>query len=86
MKEYDRFKEGCANSNSSTKVLEEQLKDSNTKIIITTIQKLSQFIKKSENSEIFNKHVVFIFDECHRSQFGDMHKSIIKNFNKYYLF
>lgn len=86
MKEYDKFKEGAANSNTSTKVLEEQLNDPNAKIIITTIQKLSQFIRKNANSEVFNKHVVFIFDECHRSQFGDMHKAIIKNFNKYYLF
>lgn len=86
MKEYDRFKEGAANSNTSTKILEGQLNDPSTKIIITTIQKLSQFIKKNENSDVFNKHVVFIFDECHRSQFGDMHKSIIKKFNKYYLF
>ena len=86
MKEYDRFKEGAANSNTSTKILEGQLNDSSTKIIITTIQKLSQFIKKNENSDVFNKHVVFIFDECHRSQFGDMHKAIIKKFNKYYLF
>ena len=86
MKEYDRFKEGAANSNTSTKVLEEQLHNNDSKIIITTIQKLSQFIKKNDNSEVFNKNVVFIFDECHRSQFGDMHKSIIKKFNKYYLF
>lgn len=86
MKEYDRFKEGAANSNTSTKVLEEQLNDPNAKIIITTIQKLSQFIKKNENSNVFDKHVVFIFDECHRSQFGDMHKEIIKKFKKYYLF
>lgn len=86
MKEYDRFKEGAANSNTSTKVLEEQLHNNDSKIIITTIQKLSQFIKKNDNSEVFNKNVVFIFDECHRSQFGDMHKSIIKKFKKYYLF
>ncbi len=86
MKEYDRFKEGAANSNTSTKVLEEQLNDPNAKIIITTIQKLSQFIKKNENSNVFDKHVIFIFDECHRSQFGDMHKAIIKKFKKYYLF
>ena len=86
MKEYDRFKEGAANSNTSTKILESQLNDPSAKIIITTIQKLSQFIKKNENSEVFNKHVVFIFDECHRSQFGDMHKAIIKKFKSYYLF
>ena len=86
MKEYDKFKEGAANSNTSTKVLENQLHDDNAKIIITTIQKLSTFIKKNTESEVFNKHVVFIFDECHRSQFGEMHKSIIKKFKKYYIF
>ena len=86
MKEYDKFKEGAANSNTSTKVLESQLNDDNAKIIITTIQKLSMFIKKNTDSEVFNKHVVFIFDECHRSQFGEMHKSIIKKFKKYYIF
>ena len=86
MKEYDKFKEGAANSNTSTKVLESQLNDDNAKIIITTIQKLSTFIKKNAASEVFNKHVVFIFDECHRSQFGEMHKSIIKKFKKYYIF
>ena len=86
MKEYDKFKEGAANSNTSTKVLENQLHDDNAKIIITTIQKLSTFIKKNTESAVFNKHVVFIFDECHRSQFGEMHKSIIKKFKKYYIF
>lgn len=86
MKEYDKFKEGAANSNTSTKVLESQLNDDNAKIIITTIQKLSTFIKKNADSEVFTKHVVFIFDECHRSQFGEMHKSIIKKFKKYYIF
>ena len=86
MKEYDRFKEGCANSNSSTKVLEQQLNDSDARIIITTIQKLSNFVKKNLSSDVFNKHVVFIFDECHRSQFGEMHKAIIKKFKKYYIF
>ena len=86
MKEYDKFKEGAANSNTSTKVLESQLNDDNAKIIITTIQKLSTFVKKNTDSDVFNKHVVFIFDECHRSQFGEMHKSIIKKFKKYYIF
>ena len=86
MKEYDRFKEGCANSNSSTKVLEQQLNDPDARIIITTIQKLSNFVKKNLSSDVFNKHVVFIFDECHRSQFGEMHKAIIKKFKKYYIF
>ena len=85
MKEYDKFKRGAANSNSSTKVLEEQLSD-DSEIIITTIQKLSNLIKKYPKHPVFDKQVVFIFDECHRSQFGDMHKAIVKNFKKYYLF
>ena len=86
IKEYDKFKKGCANSNSNTKILEEQLKNPNSKIIITTIQKLDSFIKKNINHEVFLKHVVFIFDECHRSQFGDMHENIIRKFKNYYIF
>lgn len=86
MKEYDKFKKGAANSNTSTKVLEEQLKNDDSKIIITTIQKLDTFIKKNKTNDIYNKEVVLIFDECHRSQFGDMHKNIISNFKKYYIF
>ncbi len=86
MKEYDTFEKGAANSNTSTKVLEKQLNDSDARIIITTIQKLTQFVKKNNDHPIYNKNVVFIFDECHRSQFGDMHKIIIKKFNKYYIF
>jgi type I restriction enzyme, R subunit len=86
MKEYDKFKKGAANSNTSTKVLEDQLKDPNSKIIITTIQKLDTFIKKNKTNDIYDKEVVLIFDECHRSQFGDMHKNIISKFKKYYIF
>jgi len=86
MKEYDRFEKGAANSNSSTSILKKQLEDSNAHIIITTIQKLATFIKKYAGHEVFNKHVVIIFDECHRSQFGDMHAAIVKNFKKYHIF
>lgn len=86
MKEYDRFEKGAANSNTSTAILKKQLEDSNAHIIITTIQKLATFIKKNKNHEVYNKHVVIIFDECHRSQFGDMHAAIVKSFNKYHLF
>ncbi len=86
MKEYDKFEKGAANSNSSTVILKRQLEDNNVKIIITTIQKLANFIKKNLEHKIFNKHVVIIFDECHRSQFGDMHYAITKYFKKYYLF
>ena len=86
MKEYDRFEKGAANSNTSTAILKKQLDDSNAHIIITTIQKLATFIKKNKEHEIYNKHVVIIFDECHRSQFGDMHAAIVKSFKKYHLF
>ncbi len=86
MKEYDRFEKGAANSNTSTAILKKQLEDTNAHIIITTIQKLATFIKKNKNHEVYNKHVVIIFDECHRSQFGDMHAAIVKSFKKYHLF
>ena len=86
MKEYDRFEKGAANSNTSTAVLKRQLEDANAHIIITTIQKLATFIKKNPCHEVYTKHIVIIFDECHRSQFGDMHTAIVKNFKKYHLF
>lgn len=86
MKEYDRFEKGAANSNTSTAVLKKQLENPNARIIITTIQKLATFIKKNRGHEVYQKHVVIIFDECHRSQFGDMHTAIVKNFRKYHLF
>ena len=86
MKEYDRFEKGAANSNTSTAILKKQLEDDNAHIIITTIQKLSTFIKKEKSHPVYGKRVVIIFDECHRSQFGDMHTAIVKNFKKYHLF
>ena len=86
MKEYDRFEKGAANSNTSTKVLQKQLENPNTKIIITTIQKLDVFISKNKIHDIYKKHMVIIFDECHRSQFGDMHIQITKAFKNYHLF
>ena len=86
MKEYDRFEKGAANSNTSTVILKRQLEDPNAHIIITTIQKLSTFIKKNPVHDVYQKHVVIIFDECHRSQFGDMHTAIVKSFKKYHLF
>ena len=86
MKEYDRFEKGAANSNTSTAVLKRQLEDDGAKIIITTIQKLATFIKKNAGHGVFDKRVVIIFDECHRSQFGDMHQAITKYFKKYHLF
>lgn len=93
MKEYDRFEKGAANGNVSTRVLQRQLEDKNEKgnfneykIIVTTIQKLDVFIRKNKQHDIYKKHVVLVFDECHRSQFGDMHKAIIKSFKKYHIF
>ena len=86
MKEYDRFEKGAANSNTSTAVLKKQLEDDNANIIITTIQKLATFIKKNKGHDVYQKHIVIIFDECHRSQFGDMHAAIVKNFKKYHIF
>jgi type I restriction enzyme R subunit len=86
MKEYDKFEKGAANSNTSTSVLKKQLEDSNSRIIITTIQKLDRFIGRNGEHAIFDGHVVLIFDECHRSQFGDMHAAIIKAFKNYHIF
>jgi type I restriction enzyme, R subunit len=86
MQEYDRFEKGAANSNTSTKVLKSQLENPNARIIITTIQKLSTFIGANKGHEIYDGHVVIIFDECHRSQFGDMHTSITKAFKRFHLF
>ena len=86
IKEYNKFKEGCVDGTTSIKALKEQIEDPKKKIIITTIQKLNRFLKRNKKHPIYNKEVVLIFDECHRSQFGEMHKLITKTFKKYYLF
>ena len=94
IKEYDRFQKGAANSNTSTKILEAQITDPNAKIIITTIQKLGVLLTRVENnsplstihSQLKNERFVLIFDECHRSQFGELHRKIIKAFRKYHIF
>jgi type I restriction enzyme R subunit len=93
MKEYDRFEKGAANGNTSTRVLQRQLEDKDEKgnpheykIIVTTIQKLDIFIRKNKQHDIYKKHVVMIFDECHRSQFGEMHQAITKSFKNYHIF
>ena len=86
MREYDKFEKGAANSNTSTAILKKQLENPNARIIITTIQKLDRFIGRNSGHTIFNGHVVLIFDECHRSQFGDMHAAITKTFKNYHLF
>lgn len=85
-REYDKFEKGAANSNTSTAILKRQLEDSNACIIITTIQKLDRFIGRNKGHIIFDGHIVLIFDECHRSQFGEMHAAITKAFKNYHLF
>lgn len=86
MKEYDKFEKGAANGSKDTKALAKNLADSNAKIVVTTIQKLDRFISRSKGHEIFSGHTVLIFDECHRSQFGEMHGKIIKAFKNYHIF
>jgi len=93
IKEYERFQKGAANGNRSTRILQRQLEDRDEhgaphtyKIIVTTIQKLDRFISHNRQHDIYKKHVVIIFDECHRSQFGDMHQAITKSFKNYHLF
>lgn len=93
MKEYNRFEKDSVNGNKSTRELQRQLEDRdergnphNYPLIVTTIQKLGVFIKKNPRHDIYDKHIVIIFDECHRSQFGDMHAAIAKTFKKYHLF
>ena len=93
MKEYDNFEKDCANSNSSARVLLRQLKDPACHIIITTIQKLSNLMKprfydqdEQLREMLQRENIVMIFDECHRSQFGDMHKDIVRRFKRYLIF
>ena len=86
IKEYDRFEKGAANGNKSTAVLQRQREDTTSRIILTTIQKLDVFITKNKSHPIYSKHVVLVFAECHRRQFGQMHTNIIKHFKNYHIF
>ena len=86
MREYDRFEKGAVDGSESTAVLAKQLADPDCRILVTTIQKLSVFIKKNKRHPVYASHVVIIFDECHRSQFGEMHQAITKHFKNYHLF
>ena len=86
MREYERFEKGAANSNTSTAVLQKQLENADARIIVTTIQKLSRFVVRNKKHAVYDAHVVIIFDECHRSQFGDMHAEITRVFNRCHLF
>lgn len=93
MKEYDRFEKGAANGNKSTKILQRQLENKDEKgnpheykIIVTTIQKLGEFVKKNKSHSVYDEHCVLIFDECHRSQFGELHSAIVRHFKNYHIF
>ncbi|MCZ2112550.1 MAG: type I restriction endonuclease subunit R, partial [Anaerolineae bacterium] len=86
MQEYDKFQKGAANSSTSTRVLQQQLENPDARIIITTIQKLDRFIGRNRKHDVYDKRIVIIFDECHRSQFGEMHRAIVRAFRRYHLF
>ncbi|GHT49468.1 DEAD/DEAH box helicase [Endomicrobiia bacterium] len=86
IREYDKYKKGAASSNTNTAILKKQFEDTSARIIITTIQKLDRFISQNRGHAIFNEHIVIIFDECHRSQFGNMHTEIVKSFKNSHLF
>ncbi|MDO4902140.1 MAG: type I restriction endonuclease subunit R [bacterium] len=86
MKEYDKFEKDSVDGSKNTRELERNIRDSSKRILVTTIQKLSKFITRNDKSEIYNQNVVLIFDECHRSQFGEMHTAITKKFKKYLMF
>ena len=86
MKEYQRFSPDSVNGSDSTAGLKRNIEKNDNKIIVTTIQKLNHLIKTESNLEIYQKQVIFIFDECHRSQFGEAQKNIQKKFKKFYQF
>lgn len=86
MKEYQRFSPDSVNGSESTAGLKRNIEKDDNKIIVTTIQKLNNLMKSEDNMPIYQKQVVFIFDECHRSQFGEAQKQLKKKFKKYYQF
>ena len=86
MKEYQKFQPDSVNGSKDTKELKRSIEKQDNKIVVTTIQKLNEFVKKNLNHEIYDKHCVIIYDECHRSQFGDAQKNIRKSFKHYYQF
>lgn len=86
MKEYQKFQPDSVNGSKDTKELKRSIEKQDNKIVVTTIQKLNEFVKKNQGHEIYNKHCVLIYDECHRSQFGDAQKNIKKSFKHYYQF
>ena len=86
IREYDRFEKGAVDGTTNTVHLKRRLEDPDSRIIVTTIQKLARFIEQNKGHAIYSGHLVLIFDECHRSQFGDMGAAIRKAFKNYHLF
>jgi len=86
MKEYQKFQPDSVNGSKDTRELKRSIEKQDNKIVVTTIQKLNEFVKKNPIHEIYDKHCVIIYDECHRSQFGDAQKNIRKSFKNYYQF
>jgi type I restriction enzyme R subunit len=86
MKEYQRFSPDSVNGSDSTAGLKRNLEKDDNKIVVTTIQKLNNLMKSETDLPIYGKQVVFIFDECHRSQFGEAQKNLKKKFKKFYQF
>ena len=86
MKEYQRFSPDSVNGSESTDGLKRNIDKDDNKIIVTTIQKLNNLMKSEDKLPIYDKQVVFIFDECHRSQFGEAQKNLTRKFKKYYQF
>lgn len=83
MKEYQRFSPDSVNGSNSTAGLKRNIEKDDNKIVVTTIQKLNNFMSSESHHEIYQKQVVFIFDECHRSQFGEAQKRLRQKFKKY---
>lgn len=86
MNEYKKFQEDSVNGSKDTKELKKSIEKDDNRIVVTTIQKLNEFVKKYPEHEIYEKECVLIYDECHRSQFGDAQKNIRRSFKKYYQF
>lgn len=86
MREYDRFEKGAVDGTTNTADLKRRLEDPSSRIIVTTIQKLTTFVRQNKGHSVYAGHIVLIFDECHRSQFGEMHTAIEKAFKAYHLF
>ena len=86
MREYNRFEKDSVNGSKNTAELKKQLETPTSRIVVTTIQKLTRFIEQNKGHEIYEGHIVLVFDECHRSQFGDMHSGITNAFRNYHLF